>query len=77
MKTKKRIIVRMLTTETKEIITHMVSWDEISVLISQYVLEKYEIGIPESAQVRVLDKNNTMVNPVNLRIKYEKDVEGK
>jgi len=67
----------MIETERKEIITHMISWDEISVLISEYVLEKYELKIPESAQIRVLNKGDVMVEPVRLRIKYEKELEGK
>ncbi len=74
IKTERKRKAIMIETEIKEIITHFVTWDEISVLISEHVLEKYKIEIPESAQVRVLNKKDVMVDPDRLRIRYEKDV---
>lgn len=76
IETKRKGIKEMIETERKEIITHFITWDEISVLISEYVLEKYKIKIPESAQVRVLNKTDVMVDPCKVRIKYEKDLKG-
>jgi hypothetical protein len=55
-------------------VTHFISWDEIFVLISEYVSEKYKIEIPESAQIRVLNKRDGMVQPDRIRIKYEKEI---
>lgn len=62
----------MIETERKEVVMHYVSWDEVSILLKDYVLEKYEIKIPEDAQVRVLNRTDVMVNPHRIRIKYVK-----
>ena len=62
------------TLETKEdkTITHTIKWYELMEEIHCYIWKHYKLEIPNEAQIRVLDRKGVMVNPFELRIKFNK-----